>query len=208
MLSKRTVPFDTRGMKKQVGKSKLFTKTTLTEIQDKMRNACIKSYNKFYEVNTQLKKKQKGKNQDINVNDMGNYRKIKKQLEQKEQNFEIEKENRSLKYEIELKDNEIDNLKSELSSKDKIIGKLRTEKEKLRDEVNKFKGFWRNLIKHFQNKIGFDKDEHYKYVSDDLYKNGIFDDNDNEIANNVRRKVKTLDKIANLKDRKKNDTRF
>lgn len=31
----------TRGMKKQVGKSKLFTKTSLTEIQDKMRNASI-----------------------------------------------------------------------------------------------------------------------------------------------------------------------
>ena len=273
-----------RGMKKQVGKSKVFTKTSLTEIQDKMRNTCIKSYNKFYEVDTRLKEKQKGRNQDINVNEMGSYRKIKKQLEQKEQKlekankqtkkldtdsanineildnlkptlinknnmvissedvqkikkftkdvkdtnktvrsvndlniainefehsaFEIEKENRSLKYQLELKDNEIDNLKSELSSKDKTIGKLRTEKEKLRDEVNKFKGFWRNLIKHFQNKIGFDKDEHYKYVSDDLYKNGIFDDNDNEIANNVRRKVKTLDKIANLKDRKKNDTRF
>jgi len=27
----------------------------VTEIQDKMRNACIKSYNKFYEVNTRLK---------------------------------------------------------------------------------------------------------------------------------------------------------
>lgn len=273
-----------RGMKKQVGKSKVFTKTSLTEIQDKMRNTCIKSYNKFYEFDTRLKEKQKGRNQDINVNEMGSYRKIKKQLEQKKQKlekankqtkkldtdsanineildnlkptlinknnmvissedvqkikkftkdvkdtnktvrsvndlniainefehsaFEIEKENRSLKYKLELKDNEIDNLKSELSPKDKIIGKLRTEKEKLRDEVNKFKGFWRNLIKHFQNKIGFDKDEHYKYVSDDLYKNGIFDDNDNEIANNVRRKVKTLDKIANLKDRKKNDTRF
>ena len=26
-------------------------------------------------------------------------------------------------------------------------------------------------------------------VSDDLYKNGIFDDNDNEIANNIYRKV-------------------
>lgn len=239
-----------RGMKKQVGKSKVFTKTSLTEIQDKMRNTCIKSYNKFYEVDTRLKEKQKGRNQDINVNEMRSYRKIKKQLEQKEQKlekankqtkkldtdsanineildnlkptlinknnmvissedvqkikkftkdvkdtnktvrsvndlniainefehsaFEIEKENRSLKYKLELKDNEIDNLKSELSSKDKIIGKLRTEKEKLRDEVNKFKGFWRNLIKHFQNKIGFDKDEHYKYVSDDLYKNGIF----------------------------------
>ena len=274
----------TRGMKKQVGKSQVFTKTSLTQIQDKMRNACIKSFNKFYDIDFKLKEKQKGRNQDINVKDMSDYRNIKKQLAEKEKKlekankqtnkldnttkdinqilenlkrakfnknnmvisnedvekiknftkdvkdttktvrsvndlniairdfehsaFEIEKENRSLKYQIEEKDKEIYNLKDELSTKDKIIGKLRTEKEKLKDEVNKFKGFWRNLIKHFQNKIGFDKDEHYKYVSTDLYKNGIFDDNDNEIANNVRRKIKTLDEIANLKDKKKNDTRF
>ena len=273
-----------RGMKKQVVKSKLFTKTTLTQIQDKMRIACIKSFNKFYDMNFKLKEKQKGRNQDINVKDMGDYRKIKKQLEQKEQKlakankqtkmldnestnineildnlkstlinknnmvissedvqklknytrdvkditktvrsvndlnmvikdfehsaFEIEKENRSLKYEIELKDNEIGDLKKELFTKDKIISKLQTEKEKIKQELQKFKGFWRSLMKHFQNKIGFDKDKHYKYVSDDLYKNGIFDDNDNEIANNVRRKVKTTDEITNLKDRKKNDTRF
>ena len=75
----------TRGMKKQVGKSKLFTKTSLTDIQDKMRNACIKSYNKFYEVDTRLKEKQKGRNQDINVKEMSNYKKIKKQLEKNEQ---------------------------------------------------------------------------------------------------------------------------
>ena len=74
-----------RGMKKQVVKSKLFTKTTLTQIQDKMRNACIKSFNKFYDMDFKLKEKQKGRNQDINVNDMGNYREIKKQLKQKEQ---------------------------------------------------------------------------------------------------------------------------
>ena len=273
-----------RGMKKQVGKSQVFTKTSLTEIQDKMRNACIKSYNKFYEVDIRLKEKQKGRNQDINVNEMENYRKIKKQLEKKEQKlekankqtkkldtdsanineildnlkptlmnknnmvisnediqkiknftkdvkdtnktvrsvndlnmairdfehsaFEILQENRSLKYQLELKDNEIDNLKSELSTKDKIIGKLRAEKDKLKEEVNKFKRFWCSLMKQFQNKIGFEKNEHYKYVSDDLYKNGIFDDNDNEIANNVRKKIKTLDEIANLKNRKKNDTRF
>ena len=73
-----------RGMKKQVGKSQLFTKTLLSEIQDKMRNACIKSYNKFYEVDTKLKEKQKGRNQDINVKDMSNYKKIKKQLEKNE----------------------------------------------------------------------------------------------------------------------------
>ena len=123
--------------------------------------------------------------------------------------FEIEKENRSLKYEIELKNNEIGSLKKELSTKDKIINKLQAEKEKIKQELQKFKGFWRSLMKHFQNKIGFDKDEHYKYVSDDLYRNGIFDDNDNEIANNIYKKVKTEDEINNDKNnKKKNDTRF
>ena len=77
-----------RGMKKQVVKSKLFTKTTLTQIQDKMRNACIKSFNKFYDMDFKLKEKQKGRNQDINVKDMGDYRKIKKQLAKKEQKLE------------------------------------------------------------------------------------------------------------------------
>jgi len=275
----------TRGMKKQVGKSKLFTKATLTEIQDKMRNACIKSYNKFYEVNTRLKQKQKGRNQDINVNDMGNYREIKKQLKQKEQKlekannqtkildnssndineilnnlkptklnknnmvissedvqkiknytedvkditktvrsvndlnmaikdfehsaFEIEKENRSLKYEIELKDNEIGSLKKELSTKDKIIGKLQTEKEKIKQELQKFKGFWHSIMSHFHKRICYDKDNNYKIVSDDLYKNGIFDNNDNEIANNIARKVTIPDENKQTKNKKKNnDTRF
>ena len=74
-----------RGMKKQVGKSQLFTKTLLSEIQDKMRNACIMLYNKFYDVNSKLKTKQKGRNQDINVNEMGNYREMKKKLEKQKQ---------------------------------------------------------------------------------------------------------------------------
>lgn len=196
----------------------------------------------LYEVNTRLKEKQKGRNQDINIKDMENYREIKKQLGKKEQklekaniqtkeldntsknidkildnlkptklnknniiisnedvqkiknytnevkditqtvrsvndlnmaikdfehsSFEIEKENRSLKYQLELKDDEISNLKSEISTKDKIIGKLQAEKEKI-----------------------YDKDNNYKIVSDGLYKNGIFDSNDNEIANNIYRKV-------------------
>ena len=77
-----------RGMKKQVGKSQLFTKTLLSEIQDKMRNACIKSYNKFYDVDSRLKIKQKGRNQDINVNDMSNYREMKKKLEQEKQKLD------------------------------------------------------------------------------------------------------------------------
>ena len=226
-----------------------------------------------------LKQKQKGRNQDINVRDMSNYKQIKKQLEEKEQKlakantktntldkesndinkildnlkpsklnknnmlisnknieiikrytsnvkdttktiksvnelniaikdfehsvFEIDEHNRSLEYQLELKDDEIEKLKTELSRKDKII-------EKIRAERDKFKDFWRSLMKHFQIRIGFDKDEHYKYVSEDLYKNGIFDDNDKEIADNVRRKVKTIDEINISKDIKKknNDSRF
>ena len=36
-------------MKNQVAKSQIFTKELLTRIQDKMRNCCIKSFNKVYE---------------------------------------------------------------------------------------------------------------------------------------------------------------
>ena len=201
----------TRGMKKQVGKSQLFTKESLTKIQDKMRNACIKSFNKFYDMDIKLKEKQKGRNQDINVKDMVDYQNIKKQLAEKEKKldkankktnkldnttkdinqildtlkpakfnknnmvisneniekiknftkdvkdttkivrsvndlniairefehsaFEIEKENRSLKYQIEEKDKEIYNLKEELSTKDKIINKLREEKESIKNAI-------------------------------------------------------------------------
>ena len=275
----------TRGMKKQVGKSKIFTKTLLTEIQDKMRNACIKSYNKFYEVNTRLKEKQKGRNQDINVKDMSDYRRIKKQLEQKEQKlakankqtkmldnestnineildnlkptlmnknnmvissedvqklksytndvkdttktirsvndlnmaikdfehsaFKISQENRSLKYQLEVKDDEIGKLKNEINKKESVIDKLRVEKESLKSQLQKFKGFWHSIMRHFHKRICYDKDNNYKIVSDDLYKNGIFTDDENEIANNIARKIKPKDEINNDKNnRKKNDTRF
>ena len=98
-----------------------------------------------------------------------------------------------LYYEIELKDNEIGNLKKELSIKDKIIGELQTEKEKFKQELQKFKGFWHSIMSHFHKRICYDKDNNYKIVSDDLYKNGIFDNNDNEIANNIARRVTITD---------------
>ena len=44
-------------------------------------------------------------------------------------------------------------------------------------------------MNHFHKRICYDKSENYKIVSDELYNNGIFDDNDNEIANNIYRKV-------------------
>ena len=276
----------TRGMKKQVGKSQLFTKESLTKIQDKMRNACIKSYNKFYDVDSRLKTKQKGRNQNINVKDMDGYKDFKKQLKRKEQKlakaneqtekldneskkiniildnlkptlmnknnmvisiedaqeikkftkdvkdtnktirsvndlnlaikdfeysaYEVEKENCSLKYQLEQKDETINRLTDTISDKDEIIDNLRADKEELKGQLHKFKEFWRSLLKRFQEMIGFNNDEKYKYVSNDLYRNGILDDNDNEIANDIARKVKTIDEINNSKNyrKKNNDTRF
>ena len=274
-----------KGMKKQVGKSKVFTKESLTAIQDKMRNACIKSYNKFYGVDSRLKAKQKGRNQDINVKEMDNYREIKKRLEQQKQKLEnankrtkkldnsskgiielldnlkpmpfnknnsqisnenienikdyikdvtdvtqtvrsvndlnvaiedfefytleVGQENRSLQYQLEQKDEVIEKLNDKLSAKEKIINKLQEEKESLKAQLQKFKGFWHSLMSHFHKRITYDNDTNYKIVSDDLYKNGIFDDNDNEIANNILRKVTIPNENKSEKNRKKNnDTRF
>lgn len=274
-----------RGMRKQPAKSKVFTKESLTRIQDEMRINCIKSYNMVYSENSLLKQKKKGRNQDINIKDMGNYREIKQQLKKKEQKIteannqtkkldntgkninelldnlkptklnknnmiisnedvekiknytsnvkdttqtirsvndlnieikelenstlELRQENRTLKYQLEQKNDEINNLKQDLSLKDKIIGKLQSEKESLKEQLQKFKGFWHSIMGHFHKKICYEKDENYKIVSDDLYKNGIFTDDENQIANDIHKKVKTPDEISKIKEnRKKNDTRF
>ena len=56
-----------RGMKKQVAKSKVFTRESLTRIQDEMRKYCIKSFNRIYRDNLELKEKQVGRNLSIPV---------------------------------------------------------------------------------------------------------------------------------------------
>ena len=53
------------GMIRQVGKTSIFTKESLVEIQDKMRERCIYEFNVAYGMDSKLKKKEKGKNRDI-----------------------------------------------------------------------------------------------------------------------------------------------
>lgn len=270
-----------KGMKKQVAKSKIFTKESLTMLQDKMRVKCIESYNKTYGKTSVIKKKQKGRNRDINVKDMNDYKALKKQYEkynqrltntnQKTKNVDVSskeinkildnlkpttfnknnkvisnedieiiknytkdvkdtnksirnvndlniliedfensynnvvKENNSLKYQLEQKNDEINYFKNELSTKDKIISKLQAEKEKIKQELQKFKNFWHSIMNHFHKRICYDKDENYKIVSDDLYKNGIFTDDENEIANNISRKVKPKENIEKSTNKKKDN---
>lgn len=92
-----------------------------------------------------------------------------------------------------------------MSAKEKIISKLKVEKEKIKQELQKFKDFWYRIMGHFHKRICYDKDENYKIVSDDLYKKGIFDDNDNEIANNIARKVTMPDENKQTKSKKRNN---
>ena len=77
------------GMSKQVGKGDVFTRDSLRTIQDKMRTLCIASFNKEYGLNNILKKKEKGRNQDINVKDMTNYQAMKEELNKDKEALEI-----------------------------------------------------------------------------------------------------------------------
>ncbi len=165
----------TRGMKKQVGKSQLFTKELLTKIQDKMRNACIKSFNKFYSMDIKLKEKQKGRNQDINVKDMVDYQNIKKQLAEKEK--KLEKANKQTnKLDNTTKDiNQIlDNLKPAKFNKNNKVEYLINMindmdiKDKLRLAICMSQSKWSGLIYNTkENYEKFDKmlkevDEEYR----------------------------------------------
>ena len=72
------------GMKKQVAKSQIFTKEKLREIQDTMREKCIKEFNEIYNLNFTLVDKQMGRNEDIPLSKMKNYDYIKRNLKQNE----------------------------------------------------------------------------------------------------------------------------
>ena len=72
------------GMKKQVAKTQVFTKERLVEIQDTMREKCIKEFNEAYQVNFTLVDKKVGRNEDIPVAKMKNYDYIKRNLKQNE----------------------------------------------------------------------------------------------------------------------------
>lgn len=108
------------------------------------------------------------------------------------------------------KDRTIAELKEEIEFKDEKINKLEMTLDKVRNELSRFKNFWRRLIKRFQTKI-FDEcfgeipvdKRNYTMVADDLINSEIFDDNDAEIVKDPRRKVLTNDEIAEVRAKKR-----
>jgi len=110
------------GMSKQVGKSDVFTKESLIRLQDNMRTLCIEEFNEEYNLNTSLKKKQKGRNKDIHVSYMDNYIEMKKQIEKNAENLkQANKKSNELKNNSKDIKDKIDKLKVSRLNKDNYI---------------------------------------------------------------------------------------
>ena len=124
------------GMEKQVGRSDVFTKESLITLQNKMRTLCIEEFNQEYNLDSTLKKKQKGRNMDIHVSDMDNYIELKKQLEKNNKNLEkANKKSQELKQNSKDIKDKIDKLKtSKLNKENYILSK--TDKDLFIDFIN------------------------------------------------------------------------
>ena len=135
------------GMKKQVAKSKIFTKESLKTLQDKMRAYCIEKFNEVYVQNATLKKKQKGRNKDIHVNEMDSYRKLKKEQEKNAKKLkEANNKSDKLNYKTEEINNILDNLKpstfnknnKQISNED--VEKIKNYAKEVEDTTRSIKG--------------------------------------------------------------------
>lgn len=182
------------GMSKQVGKSDVFTKSSLIKLQDEMRTLCIEEFNKEYGLNNILKSKKKGRNVDINVNDMDNYTLMKEQLEKNQQKLEI-----ANKKSLELKESTKDvktlvkDLKTTLTSKDKYILKQEDKDKiiKFIDKVDKTNNEYQNIQELSITLTNVD--EELKYNREQI---NILTENNNSLE----LRVKTLDDKVKIKD--------
>lgn len=135
------------GMKKQVAKSKIFTKESLKTLQDKMRAYCIEKFNEVFVQNATLKKKQKGRNKDIHVNEMDGYRELKKEQEKNAKKLkEANNKSDKLNYKTEEINNILDNLKpstfnknnKQISNED--VEKIKNYAKEVEDTTRSIKG--------------------------------------------------------------------
>ena len=198
------------GMKKQVAKSKIFTKESLKTLQDKMRAYCIEKFNEVYVQKATLKKKQKGRNKDIHVNEMDGYRELKKEQEKNAKKLkEANNKSDKLNYKTEEINNILDNLKpstfnknnKQISNED--VEKIKNYAKEVEDTTKSIKGV-NNL-----NVIIDNIEQKYKDLVNDrdrlYYSNN---EKDNTIANlkeEIEFKNKKINKLELALDRVKTE---
>ena len=198
------------GMKKQVAKSKIFTKESLKTLQDKMRAYCIEKFNEVYVQKATLKKKQKGRNKDIHVNEMDGYRELKKEQEKNAKKLkEANNKSDKLNYKTEEINNILDNLKpstfnknnKQISNED--VEKIKNYAKEVEDTTKSIKGV-NNL-----NVIIDNIEQKYKDLVNDIdrlyYSNN---EKDNTIANlkeEIEFKNKKINKLELALDKVKTE---
>ena len=201
-----------RGLEKQVGKSTIFTKESLTMIQDKMRDHCIMSFNKVYNLDYTLKIKEQGRNEDINVLNMKNYTNIKKEKQKyKNELDKLNKKTDKLSNNTNEINNMIDNLKVSKINKDNyIISKTQVDEIKGYLELTKSTtGDIRssNQIDSILNKYEKDLKQHKNEVEllerkvnvrdDEIDKLNNIIENQNDKIDNLEEQIDTLQEIVN-----------
>lgn len=135
------------GMSMQVGKTDVFTRNSLKELQDKMRILCIEEYNKEYNLDATLKKKLKGKNKDIHVSDMINYQDTKDLIEKNQKNLET------------INNNSIELDKDTINIKDKI---LNLKKASLKKDTYFLSNEDKKILENYIDKIDKTNNEYKK----------------------------------------------
>lgn len=135
------------GMSIQVGKTDVFTRNSLKELQDKMRILCIEEYNKEYNLDATLKKKLKGRNKDIHVSDMINYQDTKDLIEKNQKNLEI------------INNNSIELDKDTINIKDKI---LNLKKASLKKDTYLLSNEDKKILENYIDKIDKTNNEYKK----------------------------------------------
>ena len=135
------------GMSMQVGKTDVFTRNSLKELQDKMRILCIEEYNKEYNLDATLKKKLKGRNKDIHVSDMINYQDTKVLIEKNQKNLEI------------INNNSIELDKDTINIKDKI---LNLKKASLKKDTYLLSNEDKKILENYIDKIDKTNNEYKK----------------------------------------------
>ena len=198
------------GMKKQVAKSKIFTKESLKTLQDKMRAYCIEKFNEVYVQKATLKKKQKGRNKDIHVNEMDGYRELKREQEKNAKKLK-EANNRSdkLNDKTEEINNILDNLKpstfnknnKQISNED--VEKIKNYAKEVEDTTRSIRGV-NNL-----NVIIDNIEQNYKDLVNDrdrlYYSNNEKDTTIANLKEEIEFKNKKINKLELALDRVKTE---
>ncbi len=199
------------GMEKQVGKSDVFNKISLVNIQDKMREYCINSFNRIYHLNYTLKVKEEGRNVDINVANMNEYKKFKREQDKYKKQL---KELNNKTNELQNKSNEIndiiDNLRPTIMNKNNYsisnedVNKIKKYIEQTNDTTSNLRDA--NDINIILKKYEDDLREHSNEVRnlkkkiktrDDRIEELEYDLNDaNETIDELEDKVSELQKIV------------